>query len=169
MARHPRRHPIEAMVDAAVRCTLCGARGLRSCDCWAKCQCGWLYESGTDCRNEVHRCTYLEPDGKRCVWPETGDGRCNEHRAVPHGRNRMARGMTKAARAARDARLTELRTAWANGKATPNEVFLLEFIARLENRLETTHEVLDHREETLSSVKGLVRKVTEKVGDIRRR
>ena len=31
----PGQSPLEAMIDASVRCTKCGAQGIRSCDCWS--------------------------------------------------------------------------------------------------------------------------------------
>lgn len=38
------------MISANVRCTLCGSKGVGSCDCWVKCEgCGCYYESCKIC------------------------------------------------------------------------------------------------------------------------
>lgn len=44
---------VDKMILGTVKCTLCGA-GYGKCDCWTKCQCGWLFETGTTCRNPKH-------------------------------------------------------------------------------------------------------------------
>lgn len=49
-----RNVPINSMIDAAVKCTKCGA-GYGKCDCWTECRCGWHYERGGQCRNQVHK------------------------------------------------------------------------------------------------------------------
>lgn len=82
MARPP-RHPIEAMVDAVMRCTKCGTQGMGNCDCWTECECGWRYEKGGECANEVHRCTHIHPREGRCVWEVVKDGLCKEHWRSP--------------------------------------------------------------------------------------
>lgn len=41
-------NPIEQMVDAVVRCVLCGKK---SCDCWESCPCGWAVRKGMACNN----------------------------------------------------------------------------------------------------------------------
>lgn len=38
----------------AMRCTKCNATMAEGCDCWAKCGCGWSYETDGRCRNPVH-------------------------------------------------------------------------------------------------------------------
>lgn len=37
--------------NSNLSCTICGSKGVGTCDCWTKCSCGWLYEKGTACRN----------------------------------------------------------------------------------------------------------------------
>ena len=49
----PSSSPVDRMIDAAVKCTKCGA-GYGRCDCWTQCRCGWSYERGGQCRNPVH-------------------------------------------------------------------------------------------------------------------
>jgi hypothetical protein len=59
------RTPIERMVDAvAMYCTICG---LASCDCWVPCSCGRVFEKGTECRNEIHRCTAMSDVATQCL------------------------------------------------------------------------------------------------------
>lgn len=42
------RAPIETMVDAVVRCTMCGALP-GACDCWTQCHCGSVFLKGEKC------------------------------------------------------------------------------------------------------------------------
>jgi hypothetical protein len=70
-----RRTPIERMVDSVMSCTLCGAKGVGTCDCWVTCSCGWHFEKGTECRNEVHRCPRLVRK-LRCIEVVGHPGRC---------------------------------------------------------------------------------------------
>lgn len=82
--RRPPRHPIEAMIDAVMSCVICGTKGMGNCDCWVECECGRSYEKDGLCPNEVHRCTYIDPQEGRCVW-EVVKGKlfCKEHRRSP--------------------------------------------------------------------------------------
>lgn len=41
------------MVTNVVGCVKCGAK-YGECDCWTKCYCGWLYETGKKCNNPKH-------------------------------------------------------------------------------------------------------------------
>ena len=43
-------HPLDALVDSVMRCTVCGAK-MGECDCWTRCGCGWSYRKGTSCNN----------------------------------------------------------------------------------------------------------------------
>jgi hypothetical protein len=57
-ARTPRTRerpatPIGRLIDAAVRCGICGAP-FNGCDCWVSCPCGWIYPRGAACRNPAH-------------------------------------------------------------------------------------------------------------------
>jgi hypothetical protein len=40
--------PINAMIDAVMRCCKCGAS---KCDCYKMCSCGWYAEKGKPCGN----------------------------------------------------------------------------------------------------------------------
>lgn len=42
---------INSLIDKAVVCSKCGARGVNSCACWVECPCGWLREDGFECDN----------------------------------------------------------------------------------------------------------------------
>lgn len=33
------RSPIERMIDASVRCLICGTQGIGNCDCWVELRC----------------------------------------------------------------------------------------------------------------------------------
>lgn len=48
-----KKTPIFSMVDACVGCVKCGAK-YGKCECWTKCECGWLFEKGGKCRNPKH-------------------------------------------------------------------------------------------------------------------
>lgn len=41
---------INNLIDACVRCTICGQP--KGCDCWEECWCGWLFERGKVCRRD---------------------------------------------------------------------------------------------------------------------
>lgn len=57
--------PIEAMIDASESCSKCGTKGMFKCDCYEKCSCGWIAESGKPCRNpETARCSTKVKYGK---------------------------------------------------------------------------------------------------------
>ena len=45
-----KKNIVYRMIDAVVRCTICGAK-MGGCDCWTPCPCGWSYEKGKKCRN----------------------------------------------------------------------------------------------------------------------
>lgn len=49
-----KRKPIEAMIDSVMKCVNCGAK-MGTCDCWANCSCGWLYERLGECGNPIHK------------------------------------------------------------------------------------------------------------------
>lgn len=53
MTKRPKKTPLDAAIDAVMRCTICSAK-MGACDCWIDCACGWLYEPGTVCRNPIH-------------------------------------------------------------------------------------------------------------------
>jgi hypothetical protein len=60
------RSPIEAMIDAAVRCVLCGEPS--GCDCWARCiECGWRHQRTCACNNP--NCI----EGRRSWFRAVGD------------------------------------------------------------------------------------------------
>ena len=59
--------PINRMIDAVVRCTLCGKS---QCECWVRCGCGWLHErDGGKCRNP--ECAALKGETEN-VCPHCG-------------------------------------------------------------------------------------------------
>ena len=41
---------LKDLINASVRCALCGSKGVGTCNCWTKCAtCGCYYERGTSC------------------------------------------------------------------------------------------------------------------------
>lgn len=58
--------PVDQMIDAAVRCTLCGTAGIGNCACWVWCECGWSFQRGTRCNNPEHE----PPDCALCNRPD---------------------------------------------------------------------------------------------------
>lgn len=73
------RAPINRMIDAVVRCTKCGAKGLFTCDCWERCSCGWSAERGKICGNPQTkscstRCKYGKYNRRTKTWE--GAERC---------------------------------------------------------------------------------------------
>lgn len=51
--------PMDILFDSAnLKCTLCNQSG--GCDCWEKCECGWLYKKDDSCGNAG--C------GRKCVF-----------------------------------------------------------------------------------------------------
>lgn len=56
--------PIERLIDAGMKCLLCGA-AMGRCDCWEKCSCGYSARKGEPCRNpETRRCSTKVKYGK---------------------------------------------------------------------------------------------------------
>ena len=49
---------MNALIDRTpMKCSVCGAPamgGRPSCECWARCDCGWFYRTGESCRNSIH-------------------------------------------------------------------------------------------------------------------
>ncbi len=45
---------INNLIDRSVRCAQCGTPGVGTCNCWARCPCGWIYEAGGRCPAPVH-------------------------------------------------------------------------------------------------------------------
>lgn len=58
--------PIEKMIDAALVCSKCGAKGMFNCDCYERCTCGWIANKGEPCSNpETTRCSTKVKYGRR--------------------------------------------------------------------------------------------------------
>lgn len=46
--------PLDSAIDNVVKCVKCG-KGMKECNCWIKCKCGWFYAIGKKCRNPIHK------------------------------------------------------------------------------------------------------------------
>lgn len=68
--------PINALIDAAVRCSKCGKQGFMSCDCWKRCACGITYEVGGWCR----RCGPVTAAACVCSLPAAKRRECGDAR-----------------------------------------------------------------------------------------
>lgn len=95
---------IRDMITASVRCTLCGAKGVGTCDCWATCpRCGCMYERGKDC----DRCA-AEASGKPHTPRVVASTRSRRRSKGQSARSRLEElGGTPPSRAAQDATLAE--------------------------------------------------------------
>lgn len=50
------RSPLARMIDAVVRCALCGVQGVNTCDCWIECKkCGMTHANSKHRERQINK------------------------------------------------------------------------------------------------------------------